>query len=69
MGIYTGKIKVVCVSMQCFPVEPITLEALACGIYDPYANDYHDPEPIEIISHAEWCIRRSKLLCGDRRVL
>jgi hypothetical protein len=55
---YKGKIKVVCESLDCFPVDPKTLEALSTGCYDPCAISDPDPEPVETISASEWNRRR-----------
>lgn len=60
-GHYEGQIKVACVDYQCFPVDPVTLEPLSCGGYDPYALSDPDPEPIETISHSDWCLRRMEI--------
>ena len=54
MGYYTGKIKVVSPTLQCFPVHPRTLRALACGSYDPWAWSDPEPDPIETIDTGEW---------------
>ena len=58
-GYYAGKIKVVCADMMCFPVDPQTLEALACSSYDPYAISDPDPEPVETIGYFEWLKRKA----------
>lgn len=59
-GYYRGKIKVVCCDKLCFPVNPKTLEADACGCYDPYP--YDDDEPVEIIGDGEWNVRCSAMI-------
>lgn len=59
-GYYKGKIKVVGVDMTCFPVDPVSLEALSCGCYDPYAWSDPDPDPAETISIAEWQLRSNR---------
>lgn len=56
-GYYSGKVKVVGVDLMCFPAHAETLEALACGSYDPWAWSDPDPEPIETISISEWQVR------------
>ena len=53
-GYYKGKVKVVCDDLMCFPVDPVTLEPLACSYYDAYAISDPDPEPIKTISYGEW---------------
>lgn len=58
-GYYKGKIKVVGCDLMCFPVDPVTLNALACSSYDPWAIRDPDPEPIETISCGEWNRRLS----------
>ena len=58
-GYYTGKIKVVGEDRVCFPADPITLQALSCGCYDPFALSDPDPEPLETISLGEWSRRRA----------
>jgi hypothetical protein len=57
---YKGKIKVVAGDKMCFPVNPETLEPLACSLYDPYA--WSDPEwgPIETISIEEYRRRKDQ---------
>lgn len=61
-GYYTGKIKVVCADMGCFPVNAKSLEALACTVYDPYA--WSDPEDaVETISYEEW-VQRLNVMRG-----
>lgn len=62
MNGYSGKIKVVGINLMCFPADPKTLEALACGSYDPHAWIDPDPEPIETIGIREWQRRRLKLI-------
>ena len=57
---YKDKIKVVCVDLQCFPVDPKTLEATSCSTYDPWAIKDPDPEPLETISADEWYMRINK---------
>lgn len=59
MGYYTGKIKVIGSDRMCFPVDPKTLEALACSIYDAYAYTDPDTDPVETISFGEWTTRRN----------
>lgn len=59
---YTDKIKVICTDLQCFPVHAKTLEPLACGCYDPWAITDPEHDPIETISHSEWCRRRWELM-------
>jgi hypothetical protein len=59
-GYYSGKIKVICNDLMCFPVNPTTLEPLSCESYDAYAITDPDSEPVETISHSEWCKRRDK---------
>jgi len=61
-GYYTGKIKVVCGDLMCFPVHAKTLEPLSCGCYDPYAWSDPDPEPISTIGIGEWQDKRFRLL-------
>ncbi len=60
-GYYTGKIKVVCDDLMCFPVDPKTFEAISCGSYDAYAITDPDPEPLETIGTGEWYSRRAVL--------
>ena len=60
-GFYKQKIKVVCNDLMCFPVDPNTLEATSCSVYDPYAMTDPDPEPVETISHNEWIKRKDRL--------
>ena len=60
-GYYTGKIKVVGEDRMCFPADPLTLQALSCGCYDPFALSDPDPEPLETISLGEWSRRRAAL--------
>ena len=59
-GRYAGKVKVVGLDMMCFPADARTMEALACGCYDPYAWSDPDPEPVETISIDEWQRRRNE---------
>lgn len=59
---YRGKIKVVGADLMCFPADPLTLDALACGSYDPWAISDPDTTPVETISCGEWNKRRA-----DRR--
>lgn len=54
---YKGKIKVVGPDFMCFPVDPTTLKAVGCSVYDPYAIADPDPTPVETISYAEWSER------------
>lgn len=65
-GYYKDKIKVVCVDLQCFPVNPYTLEATSSSSYDPWAIKDPDPEPLETISADEW-YRRIHKKEDDRR--
>jgi hypothetical protein len=60
MSYYAGKIKVVCADLMCFPVNPETLEATSTGCYDPWAWTDPDKDPVETISHGEWCLRLNK---------
>ncbi len=60
MGYYAGKIKVVCDDLMCFPVDPVTLEALACSYYDAYAITDPDREPVKTIGYFEWLNLRKK---------
>ena len=71
MGMFTGKIKVVRVDLLCFPVDPETLEPLACGVYDPWAfTDPDDDGSIEVISDAEYKQRcQEKWRKENRRTL
>jgi len=57
---YSGKIKVVCVDLLCFPADPQTLDPLGTGVFDQWA--WSDPEdgPVETIDIAEWQIRRNR---------
>ena len=59
---YKGKIKVIGVDMMCFPVDPVTLESLSCGCYDPYAWTDMDTDAVENIGIGAWEVR-----CGDMR--
>ena len=59
---YRGKIKVVGADLMCFPADPLTLAALACSSYDPWAISDPDTTPVETISCGEWNKRRA-----DRR--
>jgi hypothetical protein len=63
-GYYQGKIKVVGEDLMCFPADPVTLEPLSCGCYDPYAWSCPDHEPVETIGIEEWQDRRNKLRGG-----
>lgn len=58
MNRYTGKLKVVCQNLMCFPADPKTLEATGCECYDPYAIIHPEEGPVETISLAEWHRRR-----------
>jgi len=49
---YPGCIIVRCVDRMTFPVDPATLEPLACSCYD--AHCYSDPEPAPLMSCSEW---------------
>jgi hypothetical protein len=51
---YTGKIKVVCADMMCFPVCPRTLEPMATSTYDPWAISDPEVGPLETISFSEY---------------
>jgi len=57
---YKGKIKVVGSDKMCFPVNPETLEPLACSSYDPYAWSNPEKEPIETISIEEYWQRKNQ---------
>lgn len=57
-SMYTGMVKVVGVDLQCFPVDPKTLEPKSCGCYDPWAWTDPDPTPVETIHIHEWWARR-----------
>ncbi len=67
-GYYKGRIKVVGADLMCFPVDPQTLEALACSTYDPYALKDPDPEPVETIDACEW-LRRKMLRDTKTKVI
>ena len=56
---YAGKVKVVGVDLMCFPADPVTLEPVSCGCYDPYAWSDPDPAPVETIGVNEWQVRRN----------
>lgn len=58
MSRYTNNIKVICPDSMCFPVNPITLEALGCSCYIPSPWTSHDEE-IEKISYGEWNTRKN----------
>lgn len=58
---YSGKIKVVCCDMMCFPARVGALEPLSTGHYDPYAWTLPETDAVETISHAEWSLRRNKM--------
>ena len=51
---WARKIKVVGDFFMCFAADPITLEAVSCSIYDPYAWKDQETGPVETISTAEW---------------
>jgi len=59
------RIKVVGPDMMCWPVDAVTLEALACSHYDPYAWVTPDPKYTETISMHEWYDRRKQLKGDD----
>jgi hypothetical protein len=45
-----------CEDRTVFPVNPVTLEPLSCGWYDPYC--YCDPElGVRYIEHTTWSQR------------
>ena len=64
---YKGKIKVVGENLMCFPADPVTLDALACSTYDPWAISDPDPMPTETISCGEWNKRLADRREQERR--
>lgn len=59
-SIYKGKIKIVCEDLMCFPADPVTLGALACSAYDPWAISDPEEGVHSHMSYAKWCLLRSK---------
>jgi hypothetical protein len=55
MSRYAGKIKVVNEDRQCFPADPVTLEAESISQYD--AQPYDQPDAVEVIHLSEWLQR------------
>jgi hypothetical protein len=67
MSYYEGRIKVVCHDLTCFPVDPTTLEPLACGSYDPWAISDPEQGPLETIGTCEWYRRLDVIHESERR--
>lgn len=63
---WRGKIKVVGTDNMCWPVDPITLSALACSFYDPWCWDKCGTQ-IETISVHEWYHRREVADRGPKK--
>lgn len=51
---------------MCFPVNPITLDAVSTSTYDPYAWVDKDQDALENISYHEWIIRRNIKFIEER---
>lgn len=62
---YKGKVKVVGADLLCFPVDPVTMEPLSCGCYDPWV--WKDPDPIETIDVTTWQLRLNSLRTQNRK--
>jgi hypothetical protein len=65
MSYYSGKLKVVGEDRLCFPADPVTLEPLRDSVYDAWAWD--EPDAHEVISAAEWNLRRNAMREIERR--
>ena len=67
---YKGLIKVVRADKQCYPVDPVTLEAVKCSCYDPSPWSLTNPdnhEAVEVITQSEYISRWSEKFDKERK--